>query len=69
MRLHYIGLGAAAGMGGGFFTFCLFGAFEKGSTAAKVFWALHWPEIVTVKGAVNKNVMFMPVLATGLCGA
>jgi len=48
MRLHHIALGAAAGLGIGFFTFFLFGAFEKGSIAAKVFWGLHWPEIVTV---------------------
>jgi len=31
-----------------FFTFMLFGAFERGSLVVKLFWGLHWPEIATV---------------------
>ncbi len=48
MRFHHIVLGAAAGVGIAFLTLSLFGTFERGSIAWKLFWGLHWPETVTV---------------------
>ena len=32
-----------------FFTFFLFGAFERGSLAFRVFWGIHWPETAVVE--------------------
>ena len=48
-KLRTIIVGASTGFAVAFFTFFLFGAFEHGSLAFRVFWGIHWPETALVE--------------------